>query len=146
MGPLCIQNNVCTRVTLFPEMRSNKHQNNTRVSAETVHHQSTHIILFLARHIESINDGKNDDLYTSSQRLTCSVFVLRHNRLLMTSQWPDNCDAITWIVITNSLDIVFIHGDIHDRSIFALHLSRIRMFASTNDKNGMEYTQHKPHI
>ena len=28
-----------------------------------------------------------------------------HNRLLVTSQWPDNCDAITWIVISNSLDI-----------------------------------------
>ena len=40
----------------------------------------------------------------------------RHNRLPMTSQWPDNCDAITWIVISNSLDIDFIHGDIHDRS------------------------------
>ena len=24
-----------------------------------------------------------------------------------------NCDAITWIVISNSLDIDFIHGDIH---------------------------------
>ena len=34
----------------------------------------------------------------------------------MTSQWPDNCDAITWIVISNSLDIDFIHGDIHGRS------------------------------
>ena len=30
--------------------------------------------------------------------------------------WPDNCDAITWIVIFNSLDIDFIHGDIHGRS------------------------------
>ena len=28
-----------------------------------------------------------------------------HNRLLMTSQWPDHCDAITWIMISNSLDI-----------------------------------------
>ena len=34
----------------------------------------------------------------------------------MTSQWPDNCDAITWIVMFNSLDIDFIHGDIHCRS------------------------------
>ena len=41
---------------------------------------------------------------------------LCHNLLLMTSQWPDSCDAITWIVISNSLDIDFIHGDIHDRS------------------------------
>ena len=40
----------------------------------------------------------------------------RHNRLLMTSQWPDNCDTITWQVISNSLDIDFIHGDIHGRS------------------------------
>ena len=40
----------------------------------------------------------------------------RHNRLLMTSLLPDNCDATTWQVISNSLDIDFIHGDIHDRS------------------------------
>ena len=30
----------------------------------------------------------------------------------MTSQWPDNCYASTWKVISNSLDIDFIHGDI----------------------------------
>ena len=40
----------------------------------------------------------------------------RHNRLAMTSQWPDNCDANTWQVISNELDIDFIHGDIHGRS------------------------------
>ena len=34
----------------------NKHQNNTRVSAETVRHESTYIISFLTRHNESIND------------------------------------------------------------------------------------------
>ena len=38
-----------------------------------------------------------------------------HNRLLTTSQWADNCDAITWIMISNSLDIDFIHGGIHGR-------------------------------
>ena len=47
-----------------------------------------------------------------------SFCVWRPNRLLMTSQWPDNCDAITWIAISNSSDIVFIHGDIHGWSIF----------------------------
>ena len=69
---------------LFPELRSNegnKHQNNTRVSAETVRQESTYIILFLTRPNESINYDKNDDLYTSSSCLTRSVFVL-----LMTSQ------------------------------------------------------------
>ena len=46
---------------LFPELRSNdgnKHQNNTRVSEETVRHESIYIILFLTRHNESINDEK----------------------------------------------------------------------------------------
>ena len=46
----------------------------------------------------------------------CSFCWRRHNRLLMTSQWPDNCDAILWIVISYSLDIDFIHGDILGRS------------------------------
>ena len=36
-----------------------------------------------------------------------------HSGLLMTSQWPDNYDAITWIVISNLLDIDFILGNIH---------------------------------
>ena len=40
----------------------------------------------------------------------------RHNRLLMTSKWPDNCDAIKWIMTANLLDIDFIHGHIHGRS------------------------------
>ena len=34
----------------------------------------------------------------------------------MTSQWPDNCDAVTWKVISNSLDIDLIYGDIRGRS------------------------------
>ena len=73
----------------------NKHQNNTRVSAEAVRHESTYIILFLTLHKESTNDDKNDDLYTS--RLTCAVFVLlmTSQAMLITSQWPGNCDAIT---------------------------------------------------
>ena len=37
----------------------------------------------------------------------------RCNRLLMTSQWPDNCNAATWKVISKSLVIDFIHGDLH---------------------------------
>ena len=45
-----------------------------------------------------------------------TFFFWCHNRLLMMSQWPDNCDAITWIVIFNSLDIEFIQGDIHGQS------------------------------
>ena len=93
-------------------------KNYTRVSIKTIRHESTYIILFLTRHTELINDDINDDLYTSS-RVSLARFSFcwwRHNRLLMTSQWPDNCDAITWIVTPYSLDIDFIHGDIHGRS------------------------------
>ena len=69
---------------LFPELRSNegnKHPNNTRVSVETVRHKSTYIILFLTWHNESINNDKNNYLFTLSLCLTRSVFIL-----LMTSQ------------------------------------------------------------
>ena len=56
-------------------IEGNKHKNNTRVSAETVRDESTYIIIFLTRHNVSINDDKNDNLYTSSPCLTRSVFV-----------------------------------------------------------------------
>ena len=41
----------------------NKHQNNTRVGAETVRYESTsYIISSLTRHNEAVNDDKNNDL------------------------------------------------------------------------------------
>ena len=52
-------------------------------------------------------------IFTHRPRVSLARFLFcwwRHNRLLMTSQSPDNCDAVTWIVISNSLDIGFIHG------------------------------------
>ena len=69
--------------------------NNTRVSTETVRHESTYIILFLTRHNESINDDKHDELYTSSPCLTHSVFVL-----LMTSQ--SIVDDVTMTIVMRS--------------------------------------------
>ena len=89
-----IENNVCIlvtncfsaqeRVILVYVPRNNsgyKHQNKPWVSAETIRHESTYIILFLTRHNESMNDDINDGDYTSSPCLTCWVFIL-----LMTSQ------------------------------------------------------------
>ena len=64
----------------------------------------------------------------------------RHNRLLMTPQWPDICDAITWMVMSNSLDIDFIHGDIHSRSckkIFFFPFSEM-LKVTHNSKNGFQ--------
>ena len=60
---------------LFTKLRSND-GNKTRLGAETVRHESTYIILFLTRHKESINDDKNDELYTSYPCLTRSFSVL----------------------------------------------------------------------
>ena len=106
---------------LYPELRSNegnKYQYNTRVSAEKVRYESAYIISFLTKHNEFINDDKTT-IFTLRPRvlLARSSFCWwHHNGLLMTSQWLDNCYAITWIVISNSLDIDYIHGDIHDRS------------------------------
>ena len=88
---------------LFPELRSNKgnkHKNNPLVSAETIRHSSTFIILFLTWHNESINDDKNNGLYTSSTCLTCLVFIL-----LMTSQSISDDVTITkqlWFDHVNS--------------------------------------------
>ena len=83
-----IKNNACTRVTnCFSAHKRivleiiNKYQNNAQVRAESVRYESTYIILFLTRHNESINDDKNDDLYTFFTSRTRLVFVL-----LMTSQ------------------------------------------------------------
>ena len=86
-------------------------------SAETVRHESAYIILFFTWHNKSINNDKNVSIYMSSQCLTArfSFCWWCNNRLLMKLQWPDNCYAITWIVISNSLDIDFIHSDIHGR-------------------------------
>ena len=61
----------------------------------------------------------NTRIFTHRPRVSLARFTFcwwRHNRLAMTSQWPDNCDANTWQVISNSLDIDFIRGDIHGRS------------------------------
>ena len=83
---------------------------------QTVLYECTYIISFLTRHNESINDDKNDALYTSTYfSLAQFKFCWWHrNRLMMTSQWRHYTS--TWKVISNLLDIDFIHGDIHGRS------------------------------
>ena len=49
-------------------------------------------------------------IFTHWPRASLARFTFcwwRCSRSLMTSQWPDNCDAITWMVPSNSLDINF---------------------------------------
>ena len=54
-------------------------------------------------------------IFTHHPHVSLARFALCW-RLAMMSQWPDLCDADTWQMISNSLDIDFIHGDIHERS------------------------------
>ena len=87
----------------FPELRShegNKHRNNTRMSAYTVHHKSTYIILFLTWLNESINYDKNGDLHRSALCLTRSVYTL-----LITSQ------SIADITMTRQLGRDYVNSD-----------------------------------
>ena len=68
-------------------------------------------------------------IFTHRPRVSLARFSFcwwRHNRFLVTSQWPDNCDAITWIMISNSLDIVlftaiFTAGCVRKRDCNHLH-------------------------
>ena len=72
----------------------------------------------VAWHNESIIDVKTE-IFTHQPRVSLARFTFcwwRHNRLAITPQWPDDCDANTWQMIYNSFDIDFIHGDIHGRS------------------------------
>ena len=53
-----------------------------------------------------------------------------------TSQWPHNCDVIVWIVISNSLDIDYIHGNIHvwlcKKKVYSLVMGQSRDCFSTS--------------
>ena len=91
---------------------------NTKITLKwvhlTVHHESTYIVLFFTWNNKSINYEKNEKkIFTQLTSVSLFLFTFcwwRHNRLLMTSQWPDNCVRITQTVIYNSLDIDFIHS------------------------------------
>ena len=115
-GELFMRSGECYFNVYFPGCAAKK-DINTKITLEQINSSPQEYIhyLILTRHNESINDAKNEDLHTSYPcRFTFCWW--RHNRLAMTSQWPDNCDANTWQVISNSLDNDFIHGDIHDCS------------------------------
>ena len=97
---------------LFPELLRNSGNKNIKKNSS----REYVIILLFTRHNESINDEKKN-LNTSSPCLTrLSFYWWPHNRLPMTSQWPDNFNPITWIMKSNSFYIYLINGDIHGRS------------------------------
>ena len=96
----------------------NRHQNNTRVHEQFV--TTVHTLYnFLHDIINPYMTIKNDhQASTPSLLCLCSADDItiycwwRHSAITR----PDNCDANTWKSKSNSLDIDFIHGHIHDQS------------------------------
>ena len=76
-------------------------------------------LFYFLHDIAPIKITTKSTIFTHRPRVSLAEFAFcwwRHNGLLITLQLPDNGDAITWVVISNSLDIDFIYGDIHGRS------------------------------
>ena len=104
---------------------------NTKITLEWAHKQfvtRVHTLFYFLHDITNPEMTLKTTIFAQHPRVSLARFTLcwwRHNRLVMTSQWPDNCDANTWQVISNSLDIDFIHGDIHGRSckkaVYVIH-------------------------
>ena len=95
---------------------------NTKITLEWAHKQfvtRVHTLFYFLHDITNPSMTLKTRIFTHHPRVSLVRFTFcwwRHNRLATTSQWQDNCDANTWQVISNSLDIDFIHGDIHGRS------------------------------
>ena len=119
-----MQNNVYTRVkriiSVFIKINKYNIEINTKVtlgSAQKLFVTKIPALFITYTTYRSIND-ENDDPHTSPPfSLALITFCRwRHNRLPMTSQLVDSYDASSWKVISNSSDVDFIHGYIHDRS------------------------------
>ena len=123
---------------------------NTKVTLEWARKQfvtRVHTLFYFLQDITNLKMTIKTKIFTHRPRgsLAQSTFWWwRHNRVLMTSQWPDNCNAITWIVISNSLDIDLIHGNIHGRSckklIYSMWYGNYFILSPTN----FLYKPHKP--
>ena len=128
-----IENNVCTRVTNFlsahervifgdylPSCEATR-QIYTKITLHWVQKQfvmRAHTLYYFLHNKTKPQMTIKTTIFKHRPRvsLTRFSFCWCYNRLLMTSQWPDNYGAITWIVISNWLDFDFIHGDVHGRS------------------------------
>ena len=92
---------------------------NAKIRLGWAHKQFVKRVYTLSYFLHNIMNPKmtlKTRIFTQHPRVSFARFTLCwwcHNQLAMTSQWPENCDANTWQVISKSLDIDFIHGDIH---------------------------------
>ena len=95
---------------------------NTKRTLEWAHKQfvaTVHTLFYFLHNIMNPWMTLKTRIFACHPRVSIARFTFcwwRHNWLAMMSQWQDKCDANTWQVISNSLEIDFIHGDIHGRS------------------------------
>ena len=82
-----------------------------------------HTLFYFLLKITTINMLIKTTIFTHRPHAWLAGFMFcwwHHNRLLMTSQliveYPDNCDAITRVEMSNSLHIDFIDGNIQGQS------------------------------
>ena len=120
----------------FPSWEATR-EINTKITLEWVQKQFVTRVHILFYFLQDTNPQMTIKTTTFTHHPRVSSALLSfwwwcHNRLLMTSQWPDNCNAITWIVISNSSDIYFIHSDIHGRwwKKYSFFLSTFKLWSS----------------
>ena len=100
---------------------------NTKITLEWAHKEfgtRVHTLCHFLHDITNPYMTLKTRIFTHHSRVSLARFTFCwwcHNLSVMMPQWPDNCDANTWQVISNSLDIDFIHGDIHGRSCKKYH-------------------------
>ena len=122
---------------LLPGLRSN--QGNTKITLEWAQKQfltRLHTIFYFLHMTNPQMTIKRRSLTHRPGVSTApwSIWWWCHNRLLMTPQWPVNCDAITWIVISNSLDIDYIHGRLCKKAFYVMIYWFLVHFATFNQQ------------
>ena len=141
-----LHNNVCVWVTHylcahervifcvnFPSCCATR-EINTKITLKWLHKKfftRVHYTLSYFLHVEAnLSMAIKTRIFSHRPRVSLARFTFcrwRHNRLPITSQWSDNCDANTRHVKSNSLHIDFIHSDIHAQSC------KKNAFEPTND-------------
>ena len=107
---------------LFSELRNNEGNKHQKTTLERTHIQfatRVHKIFHFLHDITNPWITIKTTIFTHLPIVLLTRFMFcrwRNNWLLMTSQWPNNCNANQWNVISNSLDTDFIQGYIHVRS------------------------------
>ena len=107
----------------FPSCEATR-EINTKITLEWMHKQFVTWVYTLFHFLHDITNlwmAIKTMIFTHQPRVSLVRFTFcwwRHNRLLRTFQLPYNCDAITWIMISNSIvfTAIFMAGHVRNLS------------------------------